>query len=367
MNGIIHPYYMVALAPGIAALVGIGATSLWQARRLGVAGRAVAAFALTASGWWGYVLLDRTPQWLPWLRWVVLLAAVAAAGCVLAGPALARVAGAWAAAAAGTARSRRIVLGLVPGATLAFALIAGLAGPTAYALDTVNSSHSGAIPAAGPSGSGSGGVGGFGGLGGGVGRGTGGLGGNGFPGQAGRTGTGTAGTGTGGFGNGGPTRAGTSTGGTGAGGKAGAGGVPGGTGTRGGFGAGGGMGGASGLGGDTQVSSAIAQLLEKDASSYTWVAATEGSQAAAPLELATGDAVMAIGGFNGTDPWPTLAVFEELVAQHKIHYYVGQSGQSFGGGQGSSAISTWVAAHFKKLTVGGQTVYDLTQPSSGSS
>jgi hypothetical protein len=125
------------------------------------------------------------------------------------------------------------------------------------------------------------------------------------------------------------------------------------------------MGGASGLGGDTQVRSAIAQLLEQDASSYTWVAATEGSQAAAPLELATGDAVMAIGGFNGTDPWPTLAVFEELVAQHKIHYYVGQSGQSFGGGRGSSAISTWVAAHFKKLTVGGQTVYDLTQPSSG--
>ena len=32
MNGIIHPYYMVALAPGIAALVGIGAMALWQAR-----------------------------------------------------------------------------------------------------------------------------------------------------------------------------------------------------------------------------------------------------------------------------------------------------------------------------------------------
>ena len=31
MNGIIHPYYMVALAPGIAALVGIGAMALWRA------------------------------------------------------------------------------------------------------------------------------------------------------------------------------------------------------------------------------------------------------------------------------------------------------------------------------------------------
>ena len=108
------------------------------------------------------------------------------------------------------------------------------------------------------------------------------------------------------------------------------------------------------------------KLLQQDAAAYKWVAATEGSEGAAPLELATGDAVMAIGGFNGTDPWPTLAVFEELVAKHEIHYYVGQGSQSFGGGRGSSAIASWVAAHFKKETVGGQTVYDLTQPLSTS-
>jgi hypothetical protein len=107
------------------------------------------------------------------------------------------------------------------------------------------------------------------------------------------------------------------------------------------------------------------KLLEQGASSYTWVAATEGSEGAAPLELATGDAVMAIGGFNGTDPWPTLAVFKELVAKHEVHYYVGQGGSSFGGGRGSSAIASWVAAHFTKETVGGQTVYNLTQPLSG--
>jgi type 1 glutamine amidotransferase len=112
------------------------------------------------------------------------------------------------------------------------------------------------------------------------------------------------------------------------------------------------------------VSSALEKLLEQDASSYKWVAATEGSEAAAPLELATGDAVMAIGGFNGTDPWPTLAVFEELVAKHEIHYYVGQDSESFGGGQGSSAITKWVTAHFTKETVGGETVYNLTEPTS---
>jgi hypothetical protein len=115
------------------------------------------------------------------------------------------------------------------------------------------------------------------------------------------------------------------------------------------------------------VSSALTKLLEQDASRYKWVAATEGSEGAAPLELATGDAMMAIGGFNGTDPWPTLAVFKQLVAAHEIHYYVGQGSQSFGGGRGSSTIATWVAAHFTKLTVGGQTVYDLTQPLSSAS
>jgi hypothetical protein len=112
------------------------------------------------------------------------------------------------------------------------------------------------------------------------------------------------------------------------------------------------------------VSSALKKLVEQDASSYKWVAATEGSEAAAPIELATGDAVMAIGGFNGTDPWPTLAVFKELVAKHQVHYYVGQGSESFGGGQGSSAIAKWVAANFKKETVGGETVYNLTEPTS---
>ena len=102
----------------------------------------------------------------------------------------------------------------------------------------------------------------------------------------------------------------------------------------GGFSAGGRQDGTGGgLGGDTTVSSALVKLLEQNASRYTWVAATEGSVGAAPLELATGDAVMAIGGFNGTDPWPTLAVFKQLVAKHEIHYYVGQGSQSFGGGR----------------------------------
>ena len=152
MNGIIHPYYMVALAPGIAALVGIGAIALWQTR-LGLAGRIVTALAIAVSAGWAYILLNRTPTWLPWFRWVVVVAGLAAAVLVLAGPRL-----------AGLARSRRggLALATVP---LGLALVAGLAGPTAYAVDTVNSAHTGAIPSAGPQAVGFGGApgGGFGG------------------------------------------------------------------------------------------------------------------------------------------------------------------------------------------------------------
>jgi 4-amino-4-deoxy-L-arabinose transferase-like glycosyltransferase len=345
MSGIIHPYYMVALAPGIAALAGIGAMALWDPR-LGLAGRAVAAAAVAVTGVWSYVLLDRTPEWLPWLRWVVAIAGVLGAVAVLAGPRVARL-----------ASVRR--LGLVPVVLVpvVLAMVAGLAGPAAYALDTVNSAHTGAIPSAGPATAGLGGPGGAGGVGGsgrpGGAAGTrpGGTAGSGLPGgQVGQFGGrgGSGGTQAGGPG----ASSGASTGGSG-------------SGSAGGTARPGGFGGAGGLGGDTQVSSALVKLLEQDASSYKWVAATEGSEAAAPLELATGDAVMAIGGFNGTDPWPTLAVFEELVARHEVHYYIGQGSESFGGGRGSSAIASWVAAHFKKETVDGQTVYNLTQPLSG--
>jgi 4-amino-4-deoxy-L-arabinose transferase-like glycosyltransferase len=351
MSGIIHPYYMVALAPGIAALVGIGATALWQAR-LGLAGRITAAAAVLASAVWAYVLLDRTPDWLPWLRWVIVAAGVAGAAAIIAAPYLAS--SREPADALGRPRRSRLALVLVP---VVLAMFAGLAGPAAYALDTVNSTHTGAIPSAGPSAGFGGGGGGFpgGGRAGGFRRGTGtggtrggtGFGGTGF-GGGGFGGQGTSGTGT-------PGGTGTRPGGTlGAGGTSAAGGT---AGRAGGFGGG-------GLGGSTTVSSALVKLLEQDASSYKWVAATEGSEGAAPIELATGDAVMAIGGFNGTDPWPTLAAFEAAVAKHQIHYYVGQGSESFGGGQGSSTITSWVAAHFKSETVGGETVYNLTAPTS---
>jgi hypothetical protein len=84
---------------------------------------------------------------------------------------------------------------------------------------------------------------------------------------------------------------------------------------------------------------------------------------AAPLELATGKAVMAIGGFNGSDQAISLTRFEELVAAKKVHYFVaggGMGGPGGGPGGGNAAIESWVTSHFTATTVGGTTVYDLS-------
>jgi hypothetical protein len=156
-----------------------------------------------------------------------VVAGVAAAGLVLAGPSLAALARS---PRGSLGRRGRLALSAAP---LGLALVAGLAGPTAYALDTVGSAHTGAIPSAGP--------GGFAGPGGGPG----GQGDGRFRAQG-----GSVPTPGGGFG-----------------------------GPRGGFG--------GGLDGRTAVSSALVTLLEQGASRYKWVAATEGSEGAAPLELAT--------------------------------------------------------------------------------
>ncbi|MGO4595248.1 ArnT family glycosyltransferase [Leifsonia sp. 2TAF2] len=309
MAGIFHAYYTVALAPALAGTVAIGAAAAWGARRL-LAVRILSAATVLGTGVWAWVLLDRAADWLPWLKVVVLVASVIAAALLLLPP-------------------RRTLAAVTIGVTL----VAALLGPLAYTLQTVTTAHTGSIVTAGPTVAGA-----MGGPGGGRGFGGGAPGGANAPG-----GTGAAG-GTppnGAPGAGAAPGAGTATGGTGA-------------------AAGGGMGSLLGAG---TVGSKLAALLATDASDYTWVAAAVGSNSAAGYQLATQQAVMPIGGFNGSDPSPTLAQFKQYVADGRIHYFIagGVGGQANGGSSASSAIAAWVADTFTAQTVDGVTVYDLTQ------
>ncbi len=88
MAGIIHPYYTVALAPAIAALTAIGAVQLWRLRAEWPA-RAALALGVVVTAGWSFVLLDRSPGWYPWLRFVILALGLVAAGGLLAAPVLA--------------------------------------------------------------------------------------------------------------------------------------------------------------------------------------------------------------------------------------------------------------------------------------
>lgn len=116
-----------------------------------------------------------------------------------------------------------------------------------------------------------------------------------------------------------------------------------------------------------QVGAETKAALRADAGRYTWAAAAIGSQNAASYQLASGEPVMPIGGFNGSDPSPTLKQFQQYVRDGKIHWFIGQGTGSRGGGGGpggatGSAIESWITANFKATTVGGATFYDLTAP-----
>jgi hypothetical protein len=353
MSGIFHAYYTVALAPAVGALVGIGATLLWRERTVPAApvavdgaapagagtraGRRALAATLTlavtlgVSAWWSWRLLGRSADWHPWLRTAVLVTGLAAAVLI-------------------------VLVGWLPRritpVVLALGAAAALAGPVAYSLQTAGAPHTGAIPSAGPfiqdaSGPGRGGFPGGGQP----------PGGRQFPGggqfpafPGGQLPNGGQLSNGGQLPNGGQVPRGGQ--------------VPGmpsngqGRSSR-----GGGMG---GLLDAREPSAELRALLAKNSADYTWIAAAVGSNNASGYQLATGDPVMAIGGFNGSDPSPTLDQFKRYVADGKIHYFVGGGGfRANGGSSASQEIASWVADSFTSQTVDGVAVYDLSSGQEG--
>jgi len=118
------------------------------------------------------------------------------------------------------------------------------------------------------------------------------------------------------------------------------------------------------LSGSTSTKS-ITEMLQVGADSFTWAAAVVGSNTASGYQLASEEPVMAIGGFNGSDPSPTLAEFQEYVANGEIHYFLGGDnlmGRAMPGSesQASSEIAAWVADNFTAVTVDDVAVYDLS-------
>ncbi|MFG2805361.1 ArnT family glycosyltransferase [Streptomyces massasporeus] len=337
-EGTMHPYYTTALAPGIAALCGGGGVLLraFRADRRWVW---VLPLALGVTAVWAAVLLRRASGWNTWL-WPAVLVVMALA-------------------VVGLFVFRTGVSGLrlrLLAVSVAAAVVAAVAGPAAYAWSVPSSGAGGGMggtnPTAGPTtGSGFGGPGG----GGGGGRGIPG-GGSGGPGESGRQG-GNAQAGGGFPGGGMPSggqsgRSGQAPEGTQGGGQApegtqGGGQAPGGTrGERASGGVQGGPGGG-GMGGGGASSELIA-YLKKHQDGAKWLLAVSSSQGAAQLIVSSGEPVISMWGWSGSDNAMTLAKLKKLVEKGELHYV--QLGGGMGGGPGggssvSSEVTAWVQKH----------------------
>jgi 4-amino-4-deoxy-L-arabinose transferase-like glycosyltransferase len=268
-KGIFHPYYSVALAPGVAALAGAGSVALWRLGRRNAWYSFVLPAAVVVTAVWAAELLGRTPHYDSGLA-----AAIVATGIVAA-------IGLWTTLA-------RLVRGIwLAVASAVVAAVSTLAGPSAYALSSASRSITGSNPTAGPQSTAGASVG----LPGGV---------NAssvrrfarshgfdlpgnfeFPERLGRF-----------------------------------------------------SGAATGAaGGDASVSLGLTQFLEAHRGHATFLVASDTATAES-LIISTGQPVMDMGGFTGTDPHPTLAEFKHLVATGQVHYVLvgGGPGGGFGGG-----------------------------------
>jgi 4-amino-4-deoxy-L-arabinose transferase-like glycosyltransferase len=123
MQGIMHPYYTLAMAPAVAAVTAISTRELWRGRQF-ASSRATLALMLVATVGWDAVLLGRTPGWLPWLPWTMLLGAVVVAWVLL-------------------VRGQRVDRGIV--VLCAAALLFGLGGTAAYTVHAVAVYHGGSV------------------------------------------------------------------------------------------------------------------------------------------------------------------------------------------------------------------------------
>ena len=285
MSGIIHTYYAVILVPAIAALVGGATVELWHRRASDPRAGVVLGVGVAMTGLMGFAILERTLGFAPGLGYGVLALASAAA-LVLAIPA-------------------GLVSARVPRVALAIAAAAILAGPLAYATDTMATAYSGGDPSAGPQSAGS--------IGGPGGNGPGGLG-----------------------------------------------------------------------GGNAATNQALVDyLVANQGAAARWIVAASGSQDAAGIQLAAGLPVLTMGGFTGSDPAPTTAELQALVASGQLRFVLlgggpggGPGGlgggiggfRGPGGSSGTSDRTAWVSANCVQVSaaaVSSSGLYDCSGAGAG--
>ena len=255
-SGVIHPYYVVVMAPAVAALAGISLPFLWGAyvRRKPYAWLLPVLVGVTAATTVIILGYAGTMTWLMWIVGLLGLAGMIGLFVNLYAP-------------------RRWLQNSAIVATLAACTLA----PMVYTLATVNVAHTGSIPTAGP--------------------------------------ISTA---------------------------------------------------MRGSNNETsQADSQLAQYLLEHQHGATWLVAVASANESAAIQLTSGQPVMAVGGFNGSDTPLTLEQFKQLVKDGKVRYYaISSHGRGGGGpGGGNNEITTWVKQTGTVVNYGGSdvTLYELSR------
>lgn len=253
-SGVIHPYYVVVMAPAVAALVGIGVPFLWGAyiRRKSYAWILPMLVGVTAAI---VIIILSYAGTMTWLMWTVgILGAIGMIGLLV-----------------NLYTPKRWLQNLA----IITSVAACMTAPVFYTLSTVNVTHTGSIPTAGPSS--------------------------------------TA------------------------------------------------MQGSNNE--KSQADSALVQYLLRNQNGATWLVAVDSANESAAIQLTSGQPVMAIGGFNGSDTPLTLEQFKQLVADGKLKYYAASShGHGGGPNGGNSEITNWIKKNGKVVNYGGSdvTLYELS-------
>lgn len=83
--------------------------------------------------------------------------------------------------------------------------------------------------------------------------------------------------------------------------------------------------------------SGLVSYLLKNYNNEKYLAAVSDSNTAAPIILSTGKAVMAVGGFEGTDQTLTVDKLKEMIKNNEIRYFI------VGNQRGDNTVNQWVA------------------------
>ncbi|WP_159631397.1 glycosyltransferase family 39 protein [Arthrobacter sp. 8AJ] len=110
-----------------------------------------------------------------------------------------------------------------------------------------------------------------------------------------------------------------------------------------------------------EPSAVVVALLRDATPGQTWAAATYSAQNAALYQLESERPVIPLGGWLGTDPAPTLSEFQDLVARHRIGFFIWQQDLLDRGELSSetTSISGWVRENFQEQVIDGVHIYDL--------